>query len=92
MCKSSKPSFDVHSSLQYNGESTLSYVQQEELLDLNYGTSSFENLRELQKYSEKLTYESTCCRLWAEGIQTYIKDEQEKVQKWIAGMTEDLLG
>ena len=63
----------------------------EDILDLNYGTSSIENLKELQKYSEKLSYESTCCRLWAEGIQTHIKDEQEKVHKWIEGMTEDLL-
>ena len=55
----------------------------EGLLDLNYGTSSIENLSELQKYSEKLSYESTCCRLWAEGIQTHIKV--------VAGMTEDLL-
>ena len=47
--------------------------------------------RELQKYSEKLAYESTCCRLWAEGIQTEIADEQEKVHHWIAGRTEDLL-
>ena len=59
--------------------------------DLNRSTSTIENLRELQKYSEKLAYESTCCRLWAEGIQTQIMDEQEKVQAWIAGMTEDLL-
>ena len=28
VCSSSKPSFDVHSSLQYHGESTLSNVQQ----------------------------------------------------------------
>ena len=63
----------------------------ESISDLNYATSSIENLRELQKYSEKLSYESTCCRLWADGIQTQIKDEQEKVDKWIAGMTEDLL-
>ena len=33
----------------------------------------------------------TCCRLWAQGIQTQIQDEQEKVHKWIEGMTEDLL-
>ena len=62
-----------------------------EITDLNRSTSSIENLRELQKYSEKLSYESTCCRLWAEGIQTQIKDEQERVHKWIEGMTEDLL-
>ena len=59
--------------------------------DLNRNTSSIENLRELQKYSEKLAYESTCCRLWSEGIQTQIMDEQEKIQAWIAGVTEDLL-
>ena len=63
----------------------------DDIADLNRSSSSIENLRELQKYSEKLTYESTCCRLWAEGIQTQIMDEQEKVQAWIAGMTEDLL-
>ena len=62
-----------------------------DITDLNRSTSSIENLRELQKYSEKLSYESTCCRLWAEGIQTQIKDEQERVHKWIEGMTEDLL-
>ena len=62
-----------------------------DITDLSRSTSSIENLRELQKYSEKLSYESTCCRLWAEGIQTQIKDEQEKVHKWIEGMTEDLL-
>ena len=59
--------------------------------DLNRSTASIENLRELQKYSEKLAYESTCCRLWAQGIQTQIQGEQEKVHKWIDGMTEDLL-
>ena len=59
--------------------------------DLNRSTSTIENLRELQKYSEKLAYESTCCRLRAEGIQTQIMDEQEKVHAWIAGVTEDLL-
>ena len=61
------------------------------LSDLNHSTSSIENLKELQKYSEKLAYESTCCRLWTNGIQTQIMDEQEKVHAWIAGMTEDLL-
>ena len=63
----------------------------ESITDLNRSTASIENLRELQKYSEKLAYESTCCRLWADGIQTHIQDEQEKVYKWIDGMTEDLL-
>ena len=61
------------------------------ITDLNRSIASIENLRELQKYSEKLAYESTCCRLWAQGIQTQIQDEQEKVHKWIEGMTEDLL-
>ena len=63
----------------------------ESITDLNRSTASIENLRELQKYSEKLAYESTCCRLWAQGIQTQIQDEQEKVHKWINGMTEDLV-
>ena len=58
--------------------------------DLQHSTS-IENLRQLQKYSKKLTFEATCCRLWSEGIHTQIMDEQEKVQSWIAGMTEDLL-
>ena len=61
------------------------------ITDLNRSTASIENLKELQKYSEKLAYESLCCRLWAEGIQTQIKDEQERVYQWIEGMTEDLL-
>ena len=61
------------------------------ITDLNRSTASIENLRELQKHSKKLAYESTCCRLWAQGIQTQIQDEQEKVHKWIEGMTEDLL-
>ena len=61
------------------------------ITDLNRNIASIENLRELQKYSEKLACESTCCRLWAQGIQTQIQDEQEKVHKWIEGMTEDLL-
>ena len=59
--------------------------------DLNHGTSSIENLKELQKHSEKLAYESTCCHLYPDGIQTQIMDEQEKVHTWIAGMTGDLL-
>ena len=63
----------------------------ESITDLNRSTASIENLRELQKYSEKLAYESTCCRLWADGILTHIKDEQEKVYKWIDGMTEELV-
>ena len=45
--------------------------------------ASMENLRELQKYSEKLQFEATCCRLWANGILDQIMDEQEKVQTWI---------
>ena len=45
----------------------------------------------LQKYSEKLHFESTCCRLWSQGRQTQIMDEQERVHSWISGVTEDLL-
>ena len=63
----------------------------ESITDLNRSTALLENLRELQKYSEKLAYESLCCRLWAEGIQTQIKDEQDRLYQWIEGMTEDLL-
>ena len=48
--------------------------------------ATMENLKELQKYSEKLQFEATCCRLWADGIQDQIMDEQEKVQTWISGM------
>ena len=53
--------------------------------------ASMESLRELQKYSEKLQFEATCCRLWANGIQDQIMDEQEKVQTWISGMTDELI-
>ena len=53
--------------------------------------ASMENLRELQKYSEKLQFEATCCRLWANGIIDQIMDEQEKVQSWIVGMTDELI-
>ena len=52
--------------------------------------ASMENLRELQRYSEKLQFEATCVRLWANGIQDQIMDEQEKVQSWIAGMTDEI--
>ena len=53
--------------------------------------ASMEKLREFQKYSEKLQFEATCCRLWSEGIQEQIMDEQERVQSWIAGMTDELI-
>ena len=52
--------------------------------------ASMENLRELQRYSEKLQFEATCVRLWANGIQDQIMDEQEKVQGWISGMTDEI--
>ena len=93
LCSGSKPSCDVHSSLQYDAESTLSIVWHSPQIP---SPISIEALRPLRtsgscKYSEKLAYESTCCCLWAQGIQTQIQDEQEKVHKWIEGMTEDLL-
>ena len=53
--------------------------------------ASVENLKELQKYSERLQFEATCVRLWAEGIQNQIMDEQENVQIWISGMTDELI-
>ena len=49
-------------------------------LDCN---ASMENLHELQRYSEKLQFEATCVRLWANGTQDQFMDEQEKVQSWI---------
>ena len=54
-------------------------------------SASMDNLRELEKYSEKLQFEGTCCRLWANGIQDQIMDEQERVQMWTSGMTDELI-
>ena len=59
--------------------------------NLEHRHASVENFRELQKYSEKLHFEASCCRLWSEGIQTQIMDEQEKIQSWISGVTEELI-
>ena len=61
----------------------------DDIVDLNRN-ASMENLRELQRYSEKLQFEATCVRLWASGIQDQITDEQEKVQNWISGVTDEL--
>ena len=61
----------------------------DDIVDLNRN-ASMENLRELQRYSEKLQFEATCFRLWANRIQDQIMDEQEKVQGWISGMTDEL--
>ena len=52
--------------------------------------ASMESLQQLQRYSEKLQFEATCVRLWANGIQDQIMDEQEKVQNWISGMTDEI--
>ena len=52
--------------------------------------ASMENLRELQSYAERLQFEATCVRLWANGIQDQIMDETEKVQNWISGMIGEL--
>ena len=62
----------------------------DDINNFDHRHASMENLRDLQKYSEKLHFEATCCRLWSEGIQTQIMDEQEKIQSWISGMTEEL--
>ena len=45
---------------------------------------------ESSRTSEKLQFEATCARLWANGIHDQIMDEQEKVQGWISGMTDDI--
>ena len=47
-------------------------------------SASTENLRELQ-------IEATCCRQWSNDILDQIMDEQEKVQTWISGMTDELI-
>ena len=52
--------------------------------------ASMENLRELQRYAERLQFEATCVRLWSNGIQDQIMDETEKVQNWISGMIGEL--
>ena len=52
--------------------------------------ASMENLQHLQRYSEKLQFKATCVRLWANGIHVQIMDEQEKVQKWILGTTDEI--
>ena len=61
----------------------------DDITQLERRHASMENLRELQKYSEKLQFKATCCRLWSEGIQDQAMDEQERVQSWIAGMTDE---
>ena len=52
--------------------------------------ASMENLRELQRYAERLQFEATCVRLWSNGIQDQIMDETEKVQNWISGTIGEL--
>ena len=49
-----------------------------------------ENLRELQRYAERLQFEATCVRPRANGIQDQIMGEQEKVQYWISGVIGEL--
>ena len=61
----------------------------DDIVDLNRN-ASMENLRELQRYSKKVQFEATCVRLWANGIQDQMMDEQEKVQNWISGMTDEI--
>ena len=63
----------------------------DDITQLERRHASMESLRELQKYSEKLQFEATCCRLWSEGIQDQIMDEQKRAQSWIAGMTDELV-
>ena len=40
--------------------------------------ASMENLQELQRYAERLQFEATCVRLWANGIQDQIMEETQK--------------
>ena len=60
----------------------------DDIVDLSRNVS-MEILRELHRYSEKPQFE-TCIRLWANGIQDQIMDEQEKIQGWISGMIDEL--
>ena len=61
----------------------------DDIVDLSR-EASMENLRELQRYAERLQFEATCVRLWSNGIQDQIMDETEKVQNWISGMIGEL--
>ena len=60
--------FQAMEEVDHNQSTTLS------IFDRN---ASMENLRELQKYSEKLQLVATCCRPWSNGILDQIMDEQE---------------
>ena len=48
------------------------------------------NFRGIAKKLQLNQFEATCVRLWANGIQAQIMDEQEKVQSWISGMTDEI--
>ena len=61
----------------------------DDIVDLNRN-ASMENLRELKRYSKMLQFESTCVRLWANGTQDQLMDEQAKVQNWISGVTDEI--
>ena len=48
--------------------------------------ASMENLRELQKYSEKLQFEATCCRLWADWWAHQAEENPASVDPSIANI------
>ena len=62
-----------------------------DLLDLNYGTSSVENLRELQKYSKKLSMSQHAVVYGQKAFRRTSRMNRRKSRNGIAGMTEDLL-
>ena len=52
--------------------------------------ASMENLTELQRYAERLQFETTCLRLWSNGIQDQIMEETQKIHQWMSRMTGEI--
>ena len=90
------PIASFHASLQHYGQSMLVpamsevVLSQQTTLSISSRDASMENLRELQRYAERLQFEATCVRLWANGTQDQIMGEQEKVQNRITGVIGEL--
>ena len=63
----------------------------DDIQDLRKETS-MENLVKLQCYLERFQFETTCLRLWSNGIHDQITDEAQKVHTYMRRMTEELNG
>ena len=61
----------------------------DDIQDLRQETS-MENLVGLQRYLERFQFETTCLRLWSNGIQDQIMDETQRVHTYKSRMTEEL--